>query len=125
MERVKKAAMVLLGAVALSLGSLAPASGAAIVEKAKGDFVCSIDAGDIPGLPAIAVEDATVTIVETPNGGLMFHCSGRLPSNISVPNTRQGYLPCFASATAFVWAHYAITAGDRIQYTCRFPAGSV
>ena len=122
---MNRRAMVLLGTAALSLTSLAPASGAAIVEKASGDFVCSIDAGDIPGLPAIAVEDATVTIVETPNGGLMFHCSGRLPSGLSVPNTRQGYLPCFASATVFVWAHYAITKGDRIEYTCQFPAGSV
>jgi hypothetical protein len=116
---------VLIGTAALSVIPLASASGAAIVEKSSGDFVCSIDAGDIPGLPAILVEDATVTIVTKPNGGLMYHCSGRLPSSLSVPETRQGYLPCYASDTAFVWAHYVITKGGRVQYTCNFLAGSV
>jgi len=58
-------------------------------------------------------------------GAVMFHCSGALPSDIAVPTTREGYLPCFASATAMVPAHFAITKGGRIQYTCVFPAGSV
>ena len=125
MVAVKRLGLVLLGGVALSFPTSVSASGAAIVEKLSGDLVCGVDAGDIPGLPQIVVEDATVTIVQTPEGGLMFHCSGRLPEGISVPVTRQGYLPCVASATARVPAHYAITKGGRIQYTCRFPAGSV
>jgi hypothetical protein len=122
---MRKAVLITLVAAALTLGSVMPASGAAIVEKLRGDFACFIDPGDIPGLPGIPVQDATVTIVTLPNGGLMFHCSGALPSDITVPATREGYLPCWASETAMVPAHYAITKGGRIQYTCVFPAGSV
>jgi hypothetical protein len=122
---MRKAVLIALGAAALTLGSVAPASGADIVEKKRGEFVCSIDPGDVPGLPGIAVENATVIIVELPNGGLIFHCSGALPSDIAVPTTLEGYLPCFASETAMVPAHYAIRKGGRIQYTCVFPAASV
>ena len=124
-EDMRRTVWVALGVAAITMGAVAPAHGAAIIEKQRSEFACYIDAGDIPGLPGIAVQQATVTVVTLPNGGLVFHCSGALPDDIAVPATREGDLPCFASDTAIVPAHYAITKGGRVEYTCVFPAGSV
>jgi len=68
MVAIKRLGLALLGGVALTVTSLTTASGAAIVTKLSGDFVCGVDAGDILGLPQFVVENATVTIVETPGG---------------------------------------------------------
>ena len=104
-----------------------PASAAAVVIHAQqADGQCGVDPGDVPGLPnGVRVNRGVETIVETPGGGVNYSCSGELPPGVSVPKTTQGYLPCFASDTAFVWGHYVVTASGHLQYTCIFPAGSV
>jgi hypothetical protein len=104
-----------------------PASAAAVVfHIQQPDGECGVDPGDIPALPNGAqVTRAAVTIVETPGGGVIFTCSGNLLPGVSAPRTVQGYLPCWASETAFVWGHYVVTATGHLQYTCIFPAGSV
>jgi hypothetical protein len=127
---ISTAATVLLAAATglLAAASAAPAASAAAVvfHVQQEDGQCSVDPGDVPALPNGAMlVSAVVTIVETPGGGVNFTCSGELPPGVSVPHTVQGYLPCFASDTAFVWAHYVVTASGHLQYTCIFPAGSV
>ena len=104
----------------------APSADAAAVVDHSNDASCGVDPGDIPALPGgVRVVSGIETVVVTPNGGLFYSCSGSLPSGVSVGETVQGYLPCFASATAFTWGHYVVTEGGHLQYTCRFPAGSV
>lgn len=117
------AATTLLAATAWAT----PVSAASVVfHVQQADGACGVSPGDIPALPNGAeVTGAAVTIVETPGGGVIFTCSGNLLPGVSVPGTVQGYLPCFASATAFVWGHYVVTASGHLQMTCIFPAGSV
>lgn len=107
----------------LSLVTAAPASAAAVVERGQS---CAVDRGDIPALPdGVVTVDAHETIVTTPQGGLTYTCTGRLPAGVTVDRTVQGLLPCFASDTVVVAGHYVVTRSGRLHYTCHFPAGSV
>ena len=122
---VKRLIFAAAATALLSATWATPTSAAAEVLRIQADGECDVSAGDIPALPNGAEVTATVTFVKTPGGGLLVSCSGELLPGVSVPQTVQGYLRCFASETAFVWAHYVVTASGHVQITCIFPAGSV
>jgi hypothetical protein len=122
---VRKTFVIGLASVAMLVVPALPAHAAAFVDHTN-DASCGFDPGDVPAFPVgVRVVNGVQTIVETPSGVVNYTCSGDLPDGVSVPQTIEGYLPCFESDTLFVWAHYVVTLGGHLQYTCHFPPGSV
>lgn len=117
MSKLQKTVCLALAAFALVASPLAqPASGAALVVK---DEPCAIDAGDIPGLPALVLDSSRVAIL--PNGGLVATCQGTLPEGVSLSTTFQGEVRCFDGVNTYT-GHILATRSGQVSVVCRFPA---
>jgi hypothetical protein len=98
-----------------------PASAGAVVVKNE-HVGCFLDPGDIPGMPAIGLPEATLVLL--PNGGVALSCHGWLPARLSLERTFAGSAPCRGPNGEAVEAHVVGTTSGRLVFICRFPPGS-
>jgi len=116
-KRIARHAAALGAGVALMVAAAAPASAAAIVERSRGNYECTIDPGDIPGLPGFDLANSTVAIA--PGGVLNVTCTGSLPEGLSVPETFAGDVLCHGDSPVVTIGHIVATKSGQVISVCQ------